>query len=90
MSVDALSILAGARRALVDIDVAVGAVESGVAAALERVRRRDAVAVVARVAGAPIHLCAMTTCQVKCHFNSCLFVKQKQVFQMRLFIVSEP
>ena len=79
MSVNTLSILAGARRALDDVDVAVGAVESGVAAALERVRRRDAVAVVAGVAGAPIHLCAMTTCQVKWYCNSCLFVKGKQV-----------
>jgi hypothetical protein len=57
--VDAPPVLAGAPRALVDVDLAVGPVEALVALAAVRVGERDALAVVARVARAVVHLGAV-------------------------------
>ena len=66
VSVDALSsVLARVCGALVDVDLAVGAVEAGVAVATEGVGQRDAVAVVAGVAGAPVNFCTLATCLIK-------------------------
>ena len=50
---------AGVVQAFVDVDAAVGAAEALVAAAVERVARRDALAVVTRVVGAMVHLSAV-------------------------------
>ena len=61
MSVDASSVPARTPGALVDVDLAVGAVEALVAVATERVGEGDAVAVVAGVSGAVIHIVTVTT-----------------------------
>ena len=61
MSVDASSVPARAPGALVDVDLTVGAVEALVAVAAERVGEGDAVAVVARISGAMVHVGTVTT-----------------------------
>ena len=61
MSVDASSISAWTPGALVNVDLAVGAVEALVTFATERVGEGDAVAVVAGVSGALVYIGTMTT-----------------------------
>ena len=61
MGVDALSVVAGAIAALVDVEAAVGAVEAVVAVAAEGDAGGHALAVVARVAGAVVDLRAVDT-----------------------------
>ena len=59
MSVEALSVVARAVAALVDVEAAVGAVEAGVAVAAEGDAGGHALAVVTRVAGAVVDLRAV-------------------------------
>ena len=61
VSVGAFSLLAGVPGALVDVDLAVRAVEALVAVAPEGVLQRDALAIVARVAGAVVDLGTVAT-----------------------------
>ena len=59
MRVEALSVVAWALAALVDVEAAVGAVEAFVAVAAEGDAGGDALPVVAGVAGAVVHLSAV-------------------------------
>ena len=59
MGVEALSVIARAVAALVDVEAAVGAVEAGVAVAAVGDAGGHALAVVTRVAGAVVHLRAV-------------------------------
>ena len=62
VGVVASTLLAGIAGALVDVDLAVRAVEALVAVATEGVLQRDAVTVVARVPGTVVDLGTVATC----------------------------